>query len=161
MQHAARILLLTMLIAGTGALGACARQISPDVHEGRTAGEVLPTYAGTIESVRVVQIQEYDTLEGNRTGRFVGGLGGGIAGARFGQGWGKALAVVGGSIAGMFIGAAVEQEVKRQPALEYVVRLDSGELLTIVQGVGPRLSVGQRVYVQDGQRGRGRVIPVG
>lgn len=151
------LLALSVPLAASG----CARQISPDVHTGRAAGQAIRTETGYVEQVRQVQIQESDTLEGNRTGQFLGGLAGGVAGARFGDGIGRVLASAGGAILGAFVGAYAEQEVKRQPAMEYVIRTDAGELLTIVQGVEPRLVTGQRVYVQDAGTGRGRVIPAG
>ena len=153
-------LLLVAAISGSVAVAGCARQISPDVHTGRTAGETLRTSAGVIENVRYVEIQESDTLEGNKTGQLLGGIAGGVAGARFGDGVGQVLASLGGAIAGAFIGSLAEQEIKRQPAIEYIVRTETGELLTIVQGVSPQMAVGQRVFVQEGARGRGRVIPV-
>ena len=53
----------------------------------------------------------------------------------------------------------IEQEAKRQPAMEYIIRDDQGNLVTIVQGVEPVLTIGQRVFVQEGRSGRGRVIP--
>ena len=151
----ATIMLATALTAG------CARQISPDVHAGRSAGQTIATELATIQQVRLIEIQEQDTLEGNRTGQILGGLAGGIAGARFGDGIGRALASAGGAILGAFVGALAEQEIKRQPALEYVVRTDQGELLTIVQGTVPRMVAGQRVYLQDARYGRGRIIPAG
>lgn len=151
--------LCVAVLVGSLALSGCARQISPDVHTGRTAGDTLRTYTATIEQARLVEIQETDTLEGNKTGQLLGGIAGGVAGARFGDGVGRALASLGGAIVGSFLGAVVEQEVKRQPAVEYIVRTDTGELMTIVQGVEPRMLAGQRVYVQEGYSGRGRIIP--
>lgn len=147
------------ILVGSMALTGCARQISPDVHTGRTAGDTLRTYEATIQQARLVEIQETDTLEGNKTGQLLGGIAGGVAGARFGDGVGRALASLGGAIVGSFLGAVVEQEVKRQPAVEYIVRTDTGELMTVVQGVEPRMLPGQRVYVQEGYSGRGRIIP--
>ncbi|MEM7060399.1 MAG: glycine zipper domain-containing protein [Pseudomonadota bacterium] len=151
--------LTAAILVGSLALAGCARQISPDVHTGRTAGDTLRTYTATIEQARLVEIQETDTLEGNKTGQLLGGIAGGIAGARFGDGVGRALASLGGAIVGSFVGAIAEQEIKRQPAVEYIVRTDSGQLLTVVQGIEPRLIAGQRVYVQEGYSGRGRIIP--
>ena len=147
------------VLVGSLALSGCARQISPDVHAGISAGETLRTYEATIEQARLVEIQESDTLEGNKTGQLLGGIAGGVAASRFGDGAGRALAVLGGAIIGSFVGAFAEQEVKRQPAVEYIVRTDTGELLTVVQGVEPRMLPGQRVYVQEGYSGRGRIIP--
>lgn len=147
------------VLVGSMALAGCARQISPDVHTGRTAGDTLRTYEATIQQARLVEIQETDTLEGNKTGQLLGGIAGGVAGARFGDGVGRALASLGGAIVGTFLGAVVEQEIKRQPAIEYIVRTDTGELVTVIQGVEPRMITGQRVYVQEGYSGRGRIIP--
>ncbi|MEM9060246.1 MAG: hypothetical protein AAGD13_07255 [Pseudomonadota bacterium] len=151
--------LVTVVLAGSLIVAGCARQISPDVHTGRDAGETLQTYEAVIENVRIVEIQESDTLEGNKTGQLLGSVAGGFAGARFGAGLGRALAIAGGAIAGAFAGALVEQEVKRQQAAEYIVRTESGELLTLVQGPDPLLAVGQRVFIQESLRGRGRIIP--
>lgn len=140
------------------AAGGCARQISPDVYQGRTIGDTQRTYAGVVQTVRQVEVQESDTLEGNGVGQVLGGLAGGVAAARFGDGVGRALAVAAGAIVGSFAGALAEQEIKRQPGYEYVVRTDRGDLLTVVQGGAP-LGVGQRVYVQESGRGRSRVVP--
>jgi outer membrane lipoprotein SlyB len=152
---------MTVLVLALGGmvLGGCARQISPDVHAGRTAGETIATYEGVVETARFVEIQEGDTLERNKTGQLLGGLAGGVAGARFGDGVGRALAIGAGAIAGAFVGAFAEREIKRQPAVEYIVRTESGDLVTIVQGPEPRLSPGQRVFVQESRRGRGRIVP--
>jgi outer membrane lipoprotein SlyB len=106
-----------------------------------------------------VEIQESDTLEGNTTGGLIGGVAGGVVGSRFGQGWGKALAVGAGALAGAAAGAVAERELKRQTAIEYVVRLDRGNYITVVQGTQPEMRPGQRVYVQEATRGRARVQP--
>ena len=150
---------IAVLLAGALALGGCARQISPDVHEGRTIGETMYTYSGVIESARAVEVQEHDTLEENRTGQLLGGAAGGVAASRAGQGVGKALAIAGGAIVGAVLGSLAEQEIKRQPAMEYVVRTERGDLLTVVQGMSPQLVIGQPVYVQESRGGRSRVIP--
>ncbi len=158
MRHSISALVLVAAL-GSMAMTGCARQISPDVHAGRTAGDTINTYGGVIETARFVEIQEGDTLESNKTGQVLGGLAGGVAGARFGNGVGRALAIAGGAIIGAFVGAFAEQEIKRQPAIEYIVRTERGDLVTIVQGPSPQLSPGQRVFVQEGRSGRGRVIP--
>ena len=86
-------------------------------------------------------------------------LAGGFAGSAIGSGVGQAAAVAAGAILGALVGSLVEQEAKRQPALEYIVETQSGELLTIVQGVQPQIAPGQRVFVQVGRTGRSRIIP--
>ncbi len=154
------ILIPVALTASLG-LAACARQISPDVVAGRDAGVVMRTEIGWIESARLVQIQEQDQLQRNSAGILIGGAAGGLLGNQIGSGWGRILATGAGALVGATVGALTEQELKRQPAMEYVVRSEIGELYTIVQGVQPRLVPGQRVYLQESGRGRARLVPAG
>ena len=153
--------LIPVAVAASLGLAACARQISPDVVSGRDAGVVMRTEIGWIESARVVQIQEYDRLERNTAGIVIGGATGGLLGNQIGSGWGRILATGAGALVGATVGALTEQELKRQPAMEYVVRNEIGELYTIVQGVEPRLVPGQRVYLQKSAHGRARLVPAG
>lgn len=154
-----RPLLIPVALIGAMALSGCAREIGSDSYEGAAAGEISRTYAGVVENVRQVEIQEQDRLEGNKTGQLLGGVAGGFAGSAFGSGLGQAAAVAAGAIIGSVIGSVAEQEIKRQPALEYIVRSETGELVTVVQGLEPALSPGQRVFVQEGRLGRSRIIP--
>ncbi len=154
-----KAMLVPALVAASLAAAGCARQTSPNVYSGASVGENIRTTPGVIESARYVQIQESDTLEGNTTGGLIGAVAGGAAGSRVGQGWGKALAVGAGALVGATAGAYAEQELKRQTAIEYVVRLDRGGYVTIVQGVEPQMRPGQRVFVQEASRGRARVQP--
>ena len=153
--------LIPIAVAASLGLAACARQISPDVVEGSAAGEVMRTELGWIENARVVQIQESDTLEGNTAGIVIGGAAGGLAGNQIGHGWGRIMATGAGALVGATLGALTEQELTRQPAMEYVVRNEIGELYTIVQGVEPRLVPGQRVYLHESTHGRARLVPAG
>lgn len=154
----ARVLMLAA--AATLALAGCARQISPNTVEGASVGQVSEAFFGTVQQVRVVQVQEGDRLQENTTGGLVGGLLGGAAASRFGGGWGKVLAIGAGALAGAAVGAVAEREITRQQALEYTVRLDNGRMITIVQGgVENPLPSGSRVIVQMGQQGQGRVVP--
>ena len=154
------ILISVALTASLG-LAACARQISPDVVAGRDAGVVMRTEIGWIQSARLVQIQEQDQLQRNSAGILIGGAAGGLLGNQIGSGGGRILATGAGALVGATVGALTEQELKRQPAMEYVVRNEIGELYTIVQGVQPRLVPGQRVYLQESGRGRARLVPAG
>ena len=153
--------IVAVVAVASTALASCARQISPGVYTGAHVGEVRETYAGTLQSARVVTVQEGEMLEDNRTGGLLGGVAGGAAASRIGQGTGKAVAIAGGALAGATLGALAERSVKRQEAMEYIVRLDNGALLTVVQGLQPQIGVGQRVYVQESAGGRSRVLPVG
>jgi outer membrane lipoprotein SlyB len=153
--------LIPAALAASLGLAACARQISPDVVSGRDAGVVMHTEIGWVESARVVQIQEDDQLQRNSAGILIGGSAGGLLGNQIGSGWGRILATGAGALIGATAGALTEQELKRQPAMEYVVRNETGELYTIVQGTEPRLVPGQRVYLHESTHGRARLVPAG
>ena len=158
-QRFMRPLLIPAVLVTALAVSGCAREISADSYEGPAAGEIARTYTGVVQNVRQVEIQEDDTLEGNKTGQVIGGVAGGFTGSLFGDGVGQAAAVAAGAIIGALVGSATEQELKRQPAMEYIIRSESGELVTIVQGLEPVLTPGQQVFVQEGRRGRSRVVP--
>jgi outer membrane lipoprotein SlyB len=152
-----RLALIPVVLVASLAVAGCARQTNPNVYSGASVGESIRTSSGVIESARFVEIQEYDRLQDNTTGGLIGGVAGGVVGSRFGGGWGKALAVGAGALVGATAGAAAERELKRQQAIEYVVRLDRGGYITVVQGTEPQLRPGTRVFVQEASRGRARV----
>jgi outer membrane lipoprotein SlyB len=154
-------LLIPVALTASLGIAACTRQIGADYYEGRAAGQVNRTEIGWIESARVVHIQERDQLQQNTTGLVIGGATGGLLGNQIGHGWGRILATGAGAVIGAGAGALAEQELKRQPAMEYVFRNEIGELYTIVQGVQPRLAPGQRVYLQRAAQGRARLVPAG
>ncbi len=148
-------------------LGGCA-QTSPDVYGPYEVGAAAYTEMGTVAGARPVEVS---SPGGTGIGATVGALAGGIAGAQIGPSSyshrghrhrytsaASALGAVGGALIGGLIGAAIERDVSRQTAVEYIVRLDDGALVTIVQGDRP-LAVGQRVFVQTPNRGRARLVP--
>ena len=155
------VLIPVAVVASLG-LAACARQISPDVVSGGSVGEVTSIEVGWIESARLIEVQEEDLLERNSFGVIIGGVAGGVAGNEIGGGGGWGLLATGvGIVVGAALGALTEEELKRQPAMEYVVRDENGELYSVVQGVEPRLEPGQRVYLHSSRHGRARLVPAG
>jgi len=155
----ARPALLAAAFASALVLGGCAREIGGNVYDGPTVGEAARTYVSTIKSARIVEVQEGTFLEDNRVGQIVGGVAGGVIGSAVGEGLGKTAAIATGALAGAAVGSLIEEEAKRQPAMEYVVADDSGGLITVVQGLEPSLVTGQRVYVQESGSGRTRIVP--
>ncbi len=147
-------LILCMGLAAAG----CARQIGGDVVEGRSLGSAVRTERGVIESVRYVTVQESDTLQGNTFGGLVGALAGGAAGSLIGGGTGRAIAIGAGALAGAAGGALAQQQLSDQNAIEYIVRLRSGELFSVVQGLENPVEVGAEVFVQLDGRGRARLF---
>ena len=153
--------LVALLAAASMTLASCARQISPGVYEGGNVGTATQTYTGTVQSARYVVVQEDELLTDNRLGGLIGGAAGGLAASELGQGKGKIAATAGGALAGAALGALAQRGLQRQDAIEYIVRLDDGQLMTIVQGTQPQIPTGRRVYVQAGSNGTARVLPAG
>lgn len=156
-----RILTVFAALAVLLALSSCARQISPGVYKGSHVGSVVETRTGTVQSARVVMVQEDELLQENVVGGAVGGAVGGLAGSAFGKGWGRTAATTGGVLAGATLGALAQRGAQRQEAMEYIVRMDDGGLVTVVQGLQPQIPIGRRVYVQVGSSGQSRILPAG
>lgn len=115
----------------------------------------METFAGVVESARPVAVQN----EGN-LGTVLGAAGGGIAGAQIGGGAGThIIGGVAGAAIGALAGRGAEKAITKQSGMEYVVRLENGQLQTIVQGAQPPIMPGQKVFVQLYGPGRSRVIP--
>jgi hypothetical protein len=58
------------------------------------------------------------------------------------------------------LGLRLRRLPRPQPAVEYVVRIASGRLYSVVQGPSPRFEIGEAVYVQLFANDRARVTPV-
>lgn len=147
-------LALVPLVLFTG----CSRDIDSGSYHSAHVGEASETYEGTIISVRAVKVNEAERLQDNQTGGAVGALGGAALGSQIGGGKARLATGAGGAILGAVAGTLIQRQLGRQTGLEYVVKLTTGRLMTVVQGPKPHLQPGQRVFVQIGQAGRSRVI---
>ncbi len=74
--------------------------------------------------------------ENTGAGAVAGMVIGGVAGGQVGEGAGKAVAVVGGIIAGQIAGTAAESAAQPHGGIAYTIRLDDGQVLTILQHLG-------------------------
>lgn len=144
-----------LLVCGLLTFTSCAREISSDVYTAKQVGEVSMTYAGVIQGVRPVTVEHGENLGDNELGIVGGGVAGGLVGSTVGKG--NFVPVAAGAIAGAVAGAFIEKKVKQQNALEYVVQLDNGGLMTVVQGEDQVFGIGQPVYVLMSPRGRSRI----
>lgn len=129
----------------------CVRQqMSPNVYSARQVGEASMTYAGRIVNVRPVCVQQASGV-----GTVAGGVAGGVLGSAIGRGDLAPTAI--GALAGAVAGSLIEQDASRQTGFEYVIQLDNGQLMTIVQGCNPFFQCGDPVYVIMSGSGRSRV----
>lgn len=151
-------------------LSGCVHQTSPNVYDPYAAGQAAYTQMGVVRASRPVTVQN-DRPGGTGIGAALGGFAGAVAGSQIGPSryrhhghshrYTSAASVagtIGGALVGGLLGAAIERDVTRQTATEYVVQMDDGSLVTIVQGAAP-LAPGQRVFVQMPEYGRARIVP--
>lgn len=142
-----------ILLSTVALLAGCASSKSGDVYTRDQARAEHTVRVGVVESVREVQ------LEGTKTpvGTIAGGAIGGIAGSTVGGGKGSSIAAVLGAVAGGVAGSLLEEQATRKGALEITVKLENGQLLSIVQeGAAAEFHPGDRVRVLSG-RGESRV----
>ena len=106
---------------------------------------------GYVESVREVK------LEGTRSGigPGAGAVAGGVAGSSIGHGRGSALGAIAGAVVGGVAGQAAEQGLTAKRGVEVTVKLDSGQMLAIVQEADETFRPGDRVRIlSDGATSR-------
>lgn len=137
--------LCTMIMA-LAFLGGCAESLSGSSYSRDQARQAQSVQLGTVDSVRVVQI------EGTRSGvgAVAGAAVGGIGGSTIGHGTGSAVGAVLGAVAGGVLGQAAEQGATRQPGLQITVRLDSGRTIAVTQATDEAFRPGERVRVLSG-----------
>lgn len=126
------------------ALVGCEAPTSGSTFTPAQAQQVMVVEVGVVETVRPVTIQPGPTGVGAIAG---GALGGIAAGSNIGRGTGSAAAGIGGAVLGGLAGNAVEQRATRRAALEIGVRLDSGQLMSVVQDADQQFVPGDRVRV--------------
>ncbi len=138
-------------------LSACAPKLGGDDYDVQGVGKVSTTSKGVIVASRKVKIRADNSNPGS--GAAIGGIGGAVAGSTIGGGHKMPLvsAVVGG-LAGGTAGHLIEQKLKEQDGIEYQVKLDRGDVITIAQGIEPKLVVGQRVLIIESYGARSRII---
>lgn len=106
---------------------------------------------GHVESVREVK------LEGSRSGvgPAAGAVAGGVAGSSIGSGRGAVLGTLAGAVVGGIAGQAAEQNFSGKRGLEVTVKLDSGNMVAIMQEADEQFRPGDRVRIlSDGATSR-------
>lgn len=133
------------------ALAGCANpRTSANEYSASQVGREQVVRMATVESVRVVQIDKGQTGVGTGAGAVVGG----VAGSSIGEGKGSVVGAVLGAVAGGIAGQAIEKSGSKQEGLEITVRLDNGELRSVVQAAdGQQFQPGERVRLLSGAGG--------
>jgi outer membrane lipoprotein SlyB len=125
-------------------LGGCMSTLTGDSYSRDEARRPQTVQFGMVEYVRPVVIEGTKTGIGAGTGAVVGGIGGSTVGG----GRGAAVATVLGAVAGGVAGGMVEEGATKKQGVEITVRLDSGQIVAIVQQASATtFNVGDRVRV--------------
>lgn len=146
-----------IMLAAPLILGGCASNISSSHYESGQVGEATRTYQGVIVNKRVVKVEGNSTTQA--VSAIAGAVGGGVLGNQVGGGSGKTAATVAGAALGGVIGNEAGKKLSAQEAYEYTVKLNNGEMRTVVQGADVDFAVGTHVLLQISSQGRSRIVP--
>ena len=102
---------------------------------------------GTIESIRLAEVQG----EGSGVGAVAGGVAGGLIGNQIGHGTGRTVATIAGVAGGAYAGHTIEKNVKKHTVYRMTLRMDDGSLRTVSQREAPAYAVGDRVRLSNGR----------
>ena len=138
-------ILTSCLLGLTLAVGGCASSLTGDTYSRSEARAPQTVRMGTVESVRLVQIEGTKTNIGTGAGAVIGG----VAGSSVGGGRGSIITGVLGAVAGGMAGAAAEEGITRNQGVEITVREDGGQTRAYVQEVDNNVSFapGERVRI--------------
>ncbi|WP_029134062.1 glycine zipper 2TM domain-containing protein [Sedimenticola selenatireducens] len=124
---------LLIALAMTVALVGCTTSgLTGTTYTRDEARRVQTVKYGTVESVTPVVIEgRTDGIVGTGSGAVIGG----IAGSTVGGGKGRSIATVVGAVAGGLAGQAAEKNLTTKQGQEITIRMESGEILSVVQEV--------------------------
>lgn len=114
-------------------LGACSTNYSPNSYDSRSVGQVNRVERGTVESYRWVQIQRRDSGVGTVAGAGIGAAAGSTIGSGRGRGAENIIGAIGGALLGGLIGSSIEKSGSKKGGFEYLIRTESGAMVSIVQ----------------------------
>ena len=124
-------------------LSGCAQNVSSTTYNAGEVGVAAKVVPGVVLARRTVKI------DGNSG---AGGLAGAAAGAAAGSGvggstQGNIVGAIGGAVAGGLIGNAVDKGVNSQQGIEYIIKLKSGETISVVQAANVQFAPKQHILV--------------
>jgi outer membrane lipoprotein SlyB len=146
MMAAMTAALVTLVVTGCAAPGLGSSTYSRD-----QARREPTVRMGVVESVRDVKLEAMP----NGAGLGAGAIAGGLAGSSIGHGTGSAIAAVPGAVVGGAAGQAAAQGLTATRGVEVTVKLDTGQMLAIVQEADETFRPGDPVRIlSDGATSR-------
>ncbi len=150
MPRSSRAIALAACLAVPLALAACGPRNTNTTYTAADVGRTAEVSYGVIVSMRPVAIQ----------GQYgVGALGGAVAGGTLGSYVGgdpraNILGALGGAIVGGIVGAGVEKSATSGQAMEFIIREDTGQTISVVQTNEENFQPNERVVLTRGARTR-------
>ena len=129
-------------------LAACGSP-TKDVYNVSEVGQIQEVLEGRIVESRFIDIDAQDSGRGMAAGGLVGGLGSLVA---VGGGFGLAAFLIGSAV-GAVVGYVAEDVATDRDGVEYILALDDGRTVTIVQNRGDEdepLPPGTEIFLQFG-----------
>ena len=147
------IALSTLILVAALGLGGCTPDISGNEYDAGDANTITVAKTGVVISMRQVTV---DSQSG--VGLIAGAIIGGVLGSTVGGGSTmNTVGAVGGAVGGGYLGSKAEQSIDKQQGMEYVIKLDNGDTISIVQATDLHLTINEHVIVLYGNKAR--IIP--
>ncbi|MBC7634445.1 MAG: hypothetical protein H7251_02460 [Acetobacteraceae bacterium] len=145
-----------LALAAVLGMSACAPVYTNSTYSGAHIGRPVQVSYGVIVAMRSVMVQNNS---GPGVGTLAGVAAGGIAGSFIGGGArSNLLGAIGGAVLGGVVGNAIEGGVSQGEAVEFIIREESGQTISVVQTNEEDLRPGDQVIMTRGARTRiGRV----
>lgn len=98
----------------------------------------------------VLSVNESKTAgKGSGLGVIAGGVVGGLLGNQVGKGSGRDVATVAGVVGGAYAGNQIEKNTRKVTNYEIVVKMDTGEELTVRQATNPNVGKGDSIRIEN------------
>ncbi len=130
-------------------LAACSSGPSKDVYRGSEVGQIQEVMEGRVVESRFIDIEAQDSGTGSTLGSLAGGLGTLLS---VSGGFGLAAFLLGSAV-GAVVGYVVEDTATDDDGIEYILTLDDGRTVTVVQNRGDEeepLPPGAEIFLQFG-----------
>ena len=103
---------------------------------------------GVVSMGQIIQMSPIKTAGTNGVGTLSGGIAGAAAGSMIGGNTAiNIIGGVGGAVLGGVLGAKAEEALTKDTAMEFIVRKENGQLITVVQTNELGLRVGDQVLL--------------
>ncbi len=133
------------------ALAGCAPAYTNSTYAAPQIGQAAPVSYGVIVSMRPVVVR----TPNNGVGMLAGAAAGGAAGSFIGgDPRSNILGGIGGAVVGGLLGNAIQNQVSTGQAVEFLIREDNGQLISVVQTNENGFVPGQRVAIIHGPETR-------